>query len=147
VAIDAPRVNVLFLCTGNAARSIMAESLLNGRGAGRFQAFSGGSHPTGHVHPLALEILHANHLPTEHLRSKSWHEFARPDAPPLDVIVTVCDRAAREVCPVWPGRPTTAHWDIRDPAAVDGTEDDKRRAFTTAFHELETRITMLIKNS
>jgi arsenate reductase (thioredoxin) len=140
VGTETARWNVLFLCTGNSARSIMAESLLNSRGAGRFRAFSAGSHPKGQVHPLALETLTRHHLPTEHLRSKSWNEFAGADVPPLHFIVTVCDRAAQEICPVWPGHPTTAHWSISDPAAVEGTEDDKRRAFEAVFRELENRI-------
>jgi len=134
------RYNVLFLCTGNSARSIMAEALLNLWGKGRFQAFSAGSHPKGQVHPLALEILRRNHLPSEHLRSKSWDEFAAQDAPPLHFVFTVCDRAAQEICPVWPGQPMTAHWGISDPAAVGGTDEEKRRAFYTAFRELDNRI-------
>jgi len=124
----------------------MAESLLNSRGAGRFRAFSAGSHPKGQVHPLALETLTRHHLPTEHLRSKSWNEFAGADVPPLHFIVTVCDRAAQEICPVWPGHPTTAHWSISDPAAVEGTEDDKRRAFEAVFRELENRIEVFSVN-
>ena len=143
---ETARWNVLFLCTGNSARSIMAESLLNSRGAGRFRAFSAGSHPKGQVHPLALETLTRHHLPTEHLRSKSWNEFAGADVPPLHFIVTVCDRAAQEICPVWPGHPTTAHWSISDPAAVEGTEDDKRRAFEAVFRELENRIEVFSVN-
>jgi protein-tyrosine-phosphatase len=134
------RYNVLFLCTGNSARSIMAEALLNSWGKDRFRAYSAGSHPTGVVHPLALEILERSHLPTENLRSKSWEEFSRPDAPPLHFVFTVCDRAARETCPVWPGQPMTAHWGIADPAAVEGTDEDKARAFNTAFRELDNRI-------
>ena len=134
------RYNVLFLCTGNSARSIMAEALLNFWSRGRFTAYSAGSYPKGAVHPLALEILERAHLPTKHLRSKSWDEFATPDAPPLHFVVTVCDRAAQEVCPIWPGQPMTAHWGIADPAAAEGTEDEKRRAFNTAFRELDNRI-------
>jgi arsenate reductase len=134
------RFNVLFLCTGNSARSIMAEALLSFLGRGRFQAFSAGSHPRGEVHPLALELLRRNHLPVEDLRSKGWDEFATPDAPPLDFVFTVCDRAAGEVCPVWPGQPMTAHWGIHDPAAVEGTDDERSRAFNTAFRELDARI-------
>ena len=132
--------NVLFLCTGNSARSIMAESLLRRWGKGRFQAYSAGSHPKGDVHPLALATLRRNHLATEHLRSKSWDEFATPDAPTLDFVFTVCDRAAQEVCPFWPGQPMTAHWGIQDPAAVEGTDSEKEKAFQTAFRELDARI-------
>ena len=132
--------NVLFLCTGNSARSIMAEALLNHWGEGRFRAFSAGSHPKGQVHPLALEMLQRMHLPTAGFRSKSWDEFATPDAPPLDFVFTVCDNAAQEVCPIWPGQPMTAHWGIRDPAAVEGTDEAKLRAFRTAYRELDARI-------
>jgi len=132
--------NVLFLCTGNSARSIMAEALLNHWGQGRFRAFSAGSHPKGQVHPLALEMLQRMHLPTAGFRSKSWDEFATPDAPPLDFVFTVCDNAAQEVCPIWPGQPMTAHWGISDPAAVEGTDEAKLRAFRTAYRELDARI-------
>ncbi len=134
------RYNVLFLCTGNSARSIIAEALLNYWGKGRFQAFSAGSHPKGQVHPQAIEILRRNHLPTDNLRSKSWDEFAQPDTPPLDFVFTVCDHAAREVCPIWPGQPMTAHWGIHDPAAVEGSDEDKQRAFNKAFRELDARL-------
>jgi arsenate reductase len=132
--------NVLFLCTGNSARSILAESLLNQWGHGRFRAFSAGSFPKGEVHPLAIELLRRLNLPAEHLRSKSWNEFAAPGAPPIDFIITVCDNAAGEVCPVWPGKPMTAHWGIADPAAAEGTDAEKAFAFRRAFKELETRI-------
>jgi arsenate reductase len=132
--------NVLFLCTGNSARSILAESLLNHWGRGRFRAFSAGSFPKGRVHPMALELLKRMDLPEEDLRSKSWNEFAAPGAPPLDFIFTVCDNAAGEVCPVWPGRPMTAHWGIPDPAAAEGSDADKALAFRKALEELETRI-------
>jgi arsenate reductase len=132
--------HVLFLCTGNSARSILAESLLNHLGGGRFRAFSAGSFPTGQVHPLALKLLRRMGLPTAGLRSKSWDEFAVPGAPPLDYIVTVCDNAAGEVCPIWPGRPATAHWGIADPAAAQGTPVEKTLAFRTALRELETRV-------
>jgi len=132
--------NVLFLCTGNSARSILAESLLNRWGRGKFSAFSAGSFPKGQVHPMAVELLERTGLPTENLRSKSWDEFAAQGAPPLDFIFTVCDNAAGEVCPVWPGKPMTAHWGIADPAAVEGTDAEKAFAFRKALKELETRI-------
>jgi arsenate reductase len=134
------RYNVLFLCTGNSARSIMAEVLLNYWGKGRFQAYSAGSHAKGEVHPLALDVLRGSHLPTDDLRSKNWDEFATPDAPRLDFVFTVCDRAAEEVCPIWPGQPMTAHWGIHDPAAVHGSDEEKERAFLKAFRELDNRI-------
>ena len=134
--------NVLFLCTGNSARSILAEAILNNRGKGRFKAFSAGSHPKGAVHPLALALLERKGLPTEGLRSKAWDEFAQPTAPTLDFIFTVCDNAAGEVCPVWPGHPMTAHWGQPDPAAVEGTELDRTNAFREAFSMLERRIEM-----
>ena len=136
--------NVLFLCTGNSARSILAESLLNTLGRGKFRGFSAGSFPKGRVHPMTIELLERLNLPTEGLRSKSWDEFAAPGAPPLDFIVTVCDNAAGEVCPVWPGKPMTAHWGIADPAAVDGTDVEKAFAFRTASKELESRIKLLV---
>ena len=136
--------NVLFLCTGNSARSILSEVLLNASGAGRFRGFSAGSHPAGQVNPLARELLETNGLPTEGLRSKSWDEFARPGAPALDFVITVCDNAAGEVCPVWPGKPITAHWGVADPAAVQGTDEQKRRAFREAFVVLQRRIGLLV---
>jgi protein-tyrosine-phosphatase len=132
--------NVLFLCTGNSARSIIAEALLNRHGQGRFRAYSAGSHPKGAVHPFAIELLAKLGLPTGGLRSKSWDEFARPGAPALDFVFTVCDNAANEVCPVWPGQPMTAHWGIPDPAAVEGTEEERRRAFADALRQLTNRI-------
>ena len=135
--------NVLFLCTGNSARSILAESLLNSLGAGRFHAFSAGSYPKGRVHPLALELLAARGLPTAGLRSKSWDEYAASGAPPMDLIFTVCDNAAGEVCPVWPGKSVSAHWGIPDPAAVEGTQDERRQAFRAALQSLEVRISRL----
>jgi arsenate reductase (thioredoxin) len=135
--------NVLFLCTGNSARSILAESLLNTLGHGKFRAFSAGSFPKGQVHPTAVELLRRMNLSTENLRSKSWDEFAAPGAPPIDFIFTVCDNAAGEVCPVWPGKPMTAHWGIADPAAAQGTDAEKAFAFRKAFKELETRIKLL----
>ena len=134
------RYNVLFLCTGNSARSIMAEALLNRRGAGRFQAYSAGSHPKGEVHFLALEVLKRNHLPAGQLRSKSWDEFAAPDAPRLDFVFTVCDRAAAEVCPIWPGQPMTAHWGVQDPAEATGSPEEQLRVFQQTFRELDARI-------
>ena len=132
--------NVLFLCTGNSARSIMAEALLNFRGKDRFHAFSAGSHPKGEVHPLALETLRRHGIPVGEVRSKSWNEFEAPDAPALDFVFTVCDRAAAEVCPIWPGQPMTAHWGLQDPADVAGTIDDRRRAFNRTFRELDARL-------
>ena len=132
--------NVLFLCTGNSARSIIAEALINQWGRGRFRGFSAGSHPKGAVHPIALELLRRMNLPTEGLRSKSWDEFAAPGAAPLDFVFTVCDNAAGEVCPYWPGQPMTAHWGVPDPAAVEGTDADKWMAFRETFRLLDNRI-------
>jgi arsenate reductase len=132
--------NVLFLCTGNTARSILAESILRQVGAGHFNAFSAGSHPKGAVNPFTLETLEAHGIPTEGLRSKNWDEFATPGAPQMDFVFTVCDNAAGEACPVWPGQPMTAHWGIEDPAAVEGTNIDKERAFNDAFRFLRNRI-------
>jgi arsenate reductase len=132
--------NVLFLCTGNSARSIMAESILAKDGAGRFRAFSAGSHPKGRVHPLALKVIEDFGYPIAGLRSKPWDEFAQVGAPVLDFVFTVCDNAAGEVCPVWPGQPMTAHWGIEDPAAAEGTELERERAFVTAFRYLKNRI-------
>lgn len=132
--------NVLFLCTGNSARSILAESILRKDGAGRFRAFSAGSTPKGVVHPLALRMLERVDYPVDGMRSKSWLEFATPDAPAMDFVFTVCDNAAGEACPVWPGQPMTAHWGIEDPAAVEGTDLEKQTAFITAFRYLKNRI-------
>jgi arsenate reductase len=134
--------NVLFLCSGNSARSILAEAILNRRGKGQFKAFSAGSHPKGVVHPLALALLERKGLSTEGLRSKAWDEFAKPGAPKLNFVFTVCDNAAGEVCPIWPGQPMTAHWGQPDPAAVEGTDLDKTNAFREAFRMLERRIEM-----
>lgn len=134
--------NVLFLCTGNSARSILAESILRKEGAGRFRAFSAGSQPKGQVHPLALELLARVGYPTEGLRSKAWDEFARPGAPVMDFVFTVCDSAAGEACPVWPGQPMTAHWGIEDPAAVDGTAAQREAAFAAALRYLKNRISL-----
>jgi arsenate reductase len=132
--------NVLFLCTGNSARSILAEALINHWGHGRFVGHSAGSFPKGKVHPIALELLEHLKMPTEGLRSKSWSEFAKPEAPRLDFVFTVCDNAAAEECPVWPGQPMTAHWGVADPAAVAGSDTEKWLAFRQAFRELESRI-------
>ena len=132
--------NVLFLCTGNSARSIFGEVLVNHWGKGRFRGFSAGSHPRGAVNPMTLETLKRYRLPTDSLRSKSWDEFAAPDAPSLHFVFTVCDQAAKEVCPLWPGQPMSAHWGIEDPAAVEGQHDVKLRAFNKAFLELDARI-------
>jgi arsenate reductase len=132
--------NVLFLCTGNSARSILAESLLNHWGRGKFRGFSAGSFPKGEVHQMAVELLQRMNLPAQNLRSKSWDEFAAPGAPPIDFILTVCDNAAGEVCPVWPGKPMIAHWGIADPAAFEGSDAEKAFAFRRALKELESRI-------
>ena len=138
--MNSKHYNVLFLCTGNSARSIMAETVLNRLGNGRFRAFSAGSHPTGKVNPFALELLEAQGYPTALLRSKSWSEFSGPDAPRMDFIFTVCDNAAGEVCPIWPGHPVSAHWGLPDPAAVRGTEAEKRMAFADTLRMLNRRI-------
>lgn len=132
--------NVLFLCTGNTARSILAEGILRKDGAGRFNAYSAGSHPKGAVNPYAIKTLAEYGYPAEGFRSKSWDEFAAPGAPEMDFVFTVCDSAAGEVCPIWPGQPMTAHWGIEDPAAVEGSEVDKLRAFNAAFRYLRNRI-------
>ena len=143
--MSAARVyNVLFLCTGNSARSILAEVLIEHWGRGRFNGYSAGSFPKGAVHPLALEELERHHLPTTGLRSKSWSEFACHGAPVMDFVFTVCDQAAGEACPVWPGNPVTAHWGVPDPAAVEGTEAEQHRAFRTAYLVLENRIKIFV---
>lgn len=136
--------NVLFLCTGNSARSIMAEAYLNSAGKGRYKAYSAGSHPQGAVNRFALALLASHGLDTAGLRAKSWDEFARPDAPVMDFVLTVCDQAAGEVCPFWPARPVTAHWGVNDPAKVEGGDDDKREAFASAFAALSKRIDLLL---
>ena len=141
--MNAP-MNVLFLCTGNSARSILAESYMNMAGKGRFRAWSAGSRPGGQVNPYALELLQKNRVPTEGVRSKSWDEFAAPDAPHMDIVITVCDSAANETCPYWPGQPMTAHWGVPDPAAVEGSDEDKRKAFVAAFSVLSARINLLM---
>ncbi|MGH8589861.1 MAG: arsenate reductase ArsC [Gammaproteobacteria bacterium] len=136
--------NVLFLCTGNSARSIMAECILNRLGRGKFKAYSAGSHPKGEVHPYALELLKRENFITDGLRSKDWEEFAKPGAPQLDFAFTVCDRAAAEVCPVWPGQPMSAHWGLPDPAAAEGSETEKRLAFADAYRMLTQRISIFV---
>lgn len=136
--------NVLFLCTGNSARSIMAEAYLNAIGRGRFAAYSAGSHPGGKVNPFALELLAKNRIDTAGLRSKSWDEFAATGAPAMDFVFTVCDQAAGEACPLWPGQPMTAHWGVDDPARIEGSDEHKRRAFLRAFTELSTRINLFV---
>ncbi len=136
--------NVLFLCTGNSARSIMAEAILNHRGRANFTAYSAGSHPSGIIRPEAIKLLQKAGLPTEKLRSKNWDEFAKPGAPHLDFVFTVCDNAAKEACPLWPGQPMTAHWGVPDPAAVTGTPEQIERAFRDAFMILERRISLFL---
>lgn len=136
--------NVLFLCTGNSARSILGEAYLNSKGRTQFVAYSAGSHPAGKVNPFALELLEKNRISTAGLRSKNWDEFARPGAPQMNFVFTVCDNAAGEACPIWPGHPVTAHWGVEDPAAVAGSDEAKRKAFLKAFTQLATRITLLM---
>jgi protein-tyrosine-phosphatase len=142
--MNKPLYNVLFLCTGNSARSILAEALLNNIGKGYFRAFSAGSHPVGQVNPFALELLEKYRFPVSVLRSKQWDEFSQPGSPHLDFVITVCDKAAGEVCPVWPGQPMTAHWGIQDPAAVEGSDEIKRRAFHDAMNQLQRRISVFV---
>ena len=137
-------MNVLFLCTGNSARSILAEAYLNAAGKGRFVAYSAGSKPAGQVNPYALDLLQKNRIDTSGARSKNWDEFAGPDAPKMDFVFTVCDNAAAEPCPYWPGQPMTAHWGVPDPAAVEGSDEDKHRAFLVAFRALSTRINLFL---
>ena len=136
--------NVLFLCTGNSARSVMAECILEREGQGRFKAFSAGSHPTGKVNPFALELLQSLGHPVEGLRSKSWDEFAADDAPPMDFVFTVCDNAAGEVCPIWPGHPMTTHWPFPDPAALEGSEAEKRALFAEVYGQISNRISIFV---
>ena len=136
--------NVLFICTGNSARSIMAEAILNQLGGGRFRAYSAGSQPAGTVNPMAIELLARNRFPTEDLRSKNWDEFSAPDAPRMDFVLTVCDKAAGEVCPVWPGQPMSAHWGVEDPVAVEASEAHRRKAFSDAFMILNRRIAIFL---
>lgn len=136
------KLNVLFLCTGNSARSVLAEVLLNSMAPTRFQAYSAGSQPKGAVNPFALELLEKNRLPSAGLRSKSWDEFAAPGTPGMDFVFTVCDQAAGEVCPVWPGQPMSAHWGIDDPAAVEGSDEVKRKAFFRAYNQLHHRLSI-----
>ena len=136
--------NVLVLCTGNSARSIMGEALFNFIGKGKFKAYSAGSHPAGQVNPFAIAQLEREGFPTDNLRSKSWDEFAVPGAPEMDIVITVCDRAASEACPVWPGQPITAHWSVEDPVEATGTPEQVRRAFTNALHLLQHRIGLLM---
>lgn len=136
--------NILVLCTGNSARSIMAEALINTMGNGRFHGYSAGSHPNGKVNPFAIEKVQSLKYPTENLRSKSWDEFTLPDAPKMDFIITVCDNAAGEICPVWPGQPISAHWGFEDPAAVEGTDDEKRRAFDIVFKQIMGRVRLFV---
>ena len=138
-------MNTLFLCTGNSARSVIAESILNQQGSDRFRAFSAGSHPKGHVHPLALRLLQQLSYPTVGLRSKSWEEFTGTDAPELNLVITVCDHAAAEACPVWSGQPTSGHWSIPDPAAVEGVEENRIQAFASAYELLLAKITSLVQ--
>jgi arsenate reductase (thioredoxin) len=138
------RYNVLFLCTGNSARSIMAEALMNAKGGPRFTAYSAGSHPSGTVRPEAIKQLESAHIPTSELRSKSWDEFAKADAPKMDFVFTVCDTAVKEVCPIWPGHPMTAHWGVPDPAAVSGMPQQIEKAFRDAFLLLDRRVSLLL---
>jgi arsenate reductase len=142
--MNEPTFNVLFLCTGNSARSIMAEALLTTMGKGRFRVFSAGSQPSGTVNPFAIEQVATTGYPLENLRSKSWDEYARPDAPQMDFIITVCDNAAGEVCPYWPGQPVSAHWGFQDPAAATGTDDERRAVFVKVFRQILARVNTFV---
>jgi len=144
LSVDKKSFNVLFLCTGNSARSIMAEAILDSLGKAKFKAFSAGSQAIGKVNPFALELLEKNHLSIRDVRSKNWEEFFGPDAPAMDFVFTVCDQAAAEACPLWPGQPMTAHWGVHDPAAVQGSDEDKRKAFLKAYTELYRRISLFV---
>lgn len=144
VSVSDKPYNVLFICTGNSARSVLAEGLLNELGKGRFKAFSAGSHPKGQVNPVALQTLAHHRIPTDGLRSKSWDEFAQAGAPELDFVFTVCDQAAGEVCPLWPGQPMTAHWGMPDPAAAEGTDEARTKAFLDAFVTMKRRIELML---
>ena len=139
-----PARNVLFLCTGNSARSVMAEALLSKLGEGRFRAYSAGSHPAGKVNPFTLELLKADGHSLEGLRSKSWDDFAKPGAPKIDFVITVCDNAAGEVCPIWPGHPMTAHWAFQDPAAFEGSDEEKRRRFRSVYQQIDNRLRVFL---
>lgn len=142
--MERPAMNVLFLCTGNSARSIFAESILNQLGGGRFRAFSAGSHPRGEVHPLTLQILDKARYPVSGLRSKSWDEFGQPDAPHMHFVITVCDQAAGEICPIWPGQPMTAHWGFEDPVRIEGSDEERLRAFQKAMYQIANRISIFL---
>ena len=142
--MDVKQLNVLFLCTGNSARSVFAEAIMNKLGGGKFRAYSAGSHPRGEVHPTTIDCLKKARIPTDGLRSKSWDEFAAPDAPHMHFVITVCDQAAGEVCPMWPGQPMTAHWGFADPVAVEGSEDVKLKAFQQAMYQISNRISIFL---
>lgn len=142
--MDAKQLNVLFLCTGNSARSVFAEAIMNKLGSGKFRAYSAGSHPRGEVHPTTIDCLKKARIPTDGLRSKSWDEFAAPGAPHMHFVITVCDQAAGEVCPIWPGQPMTAHWGFADPVAVDGSEEVKLKAFQQAIYQISNRISIFL---
>jgi arsenate reductase len=144
VAMSDRTYNILFLCTGNSARSVLAEVLMNRLSKGRFQAYSAGSHPAGEVNPFTLELLHSKGFATDGLRSKNWDEFTKPDAPTMDFVITVCDKAAGEVCPIWPGQPMTAHWGFEDPAAAQGSDETRRKVFMKVFVEIARRIELML---
>jgi len=144
VAMSDRTYNILFLCTGNSARSVLAEVLMNRLSKGRFRAYSAGSHPAGEVNPFTLELLHSKGFATDGLRSKNWDEFTKPDAPTMDFVITVCDKAAGEVCPIWPGQPMTAHWGFEDPAAAQGSDEARRKVFMKVFVEIARRIELML---